>query len=81
MTGSQRAVLWIGLLMVAINLIMKWPQIRSVIFTGATSTAPGASGSSTGSSIGGAIGKAGGQVIGGINPAVPAIGSIVTKLV
>ena len=34
MTGHQRAVMWIGLIIVAMNLVMKWPTIRSVIFTG-----------------------------------------------
>jgi hypothetical protein len=36
MSGKQRAVLWIGLILVGLNLAMKWPQIRSVIFAGAS---------------------------------------------
>lgn len=34
MTGKQNAVLWIGLVIVALNLILKWPSIRAIIFTG-----------------------------------------------
>jgi hypothetical protein len=48
MTGAQRAVLWIGLLMIGLNLVMKWSAIRSVIFTGS-----GGSASSGGGILGG----------------------------
>lgn len=56
MSGQQRAVLWIGLILVALNLVGKWSQIRDIIFTGSGSTAPpdsgsGGSGGSKGPSI------------------------------
>jgi hypothetical protein len=35
MSGKQKAVLWLGLLMVAFNLAMNWAAIRNVIFSGA----------------------------------------------
>jgi len=44
MSGQQRAVLWIGLILVALNLVGKWSQIRGIIFTGSGSTAPPDSG-------------------------------------
>jgi hypothetical protein len=33
-SGHQKAVLWIGLIIVAANLVMKWPSVRSIIFSG-----------------------------------------------
>jgi hypothetical protein len=52
MTGHQKAVLWIGLIIVAANLVMKWSSIRSIIFGsssgGSTSNAnPNSGGIST----------------------------------
>jgi hypothetical protein len=46
MSGQQRAVLWIGLILVGLNLVQHWPTIKQVIFTGAgiTSGIPGSSG-------------------------------------
>lgn len=35
MNGSQRAVLWIGLILVAFNLVRRWSDIAGVIFSGA----------------------------------------------
>jgi hypothetical protein len=35
MTGQQRTVLWIGLILVGLNLVSHWTEIRSVIFSGA----------------------------------------------
>jgi hypothetical protein len=35
MTGQQRAVLWIGLILVGLNLVGHWTEIRTVIFNGA----------------------------------------------
>jgi hypothetical protein len=35
MNGKQRAVLWIGLILVALNLAKNWSSIRSIIFSGA----------------------------------------------
>jgi hypothetical protein len=37
-TGKQNAVLWIGLIIVALNLVSKWSSIRSIIFAGASAT-------------------------------------------
>jgi hypothetical protein len=54
MNGKQRAVLWLGLILVAFNLIRKWPEISAIIFTGAGTTSPPQSsggGSSGGNSI------------------------------
>jgi hypothetical protein len=50
MTGQQRAVLWIGLILVGLNLVSRWSEIRSVIFSGA----------GIGSGIGGSSGGGGG---------------------
>jgi hypothetical protein len=49
MTGQQRAVLWIGLILVGLNLVTRWKDIRSVIFSGAgiTSGIPSSGGSGT----------------------------------
>jgi hypothetical protein len=33
MSGKQRAVLWLGLLLIGLNLVSQWSQIKSVIFT------------------------------------------------
>lgn len=44
MNGKQKAVMWIGLILVAANLVMKWSSIRAIIFSGAgtaSSTSPG----------------------------------------
>jgi len=48
--GQQRAVLWIGLILVALNIVSRWAEVRSVIFNGAGLTAgiPGSSSSSSG---------------------------------
>lgn len=35
MNGQQRTVLWIGLILVALNLVGHWTEIRNVIFSGA----------------------------------------------
>jgi hypothetical protein len=54
MNGKQRAVLWLGLILIAANLVRKWPEISAIIFTGAGTTSPPASGgnsSSGGNSI------------------------------
>lgn len=63
MNGQQRTVLWIGLILVALNLVSRWGEIRSVIFNGAGIGAgigtPGSSGSGgIGSLLPGAIGGA-----------------------
>jgi len=55
MTGQQRTVLWIGLILVGINLVRHWKEISSIIFNGAGITSGIGSGSSGGSSGGGGI--------------------------
>ena len=35
MNGQQRAVLWIGLILVGLNLVSHWTEIVGVIFNGA----------------------------------------------
>jgi hypothetical protein len=49
MSGKQRAVLWLGVILIALNLVSKWSEIKGVIFTG-SSTAPSGGGSGSGSS-------------------------------
>lgn len=70
MTGQQRAVLWIGLILVGLNLVAHWQEIRSVIFTGAgiTSGISGTGGSSDSGGLGGIIGRAGIGALKGIIP-------------
>lgn len=70
MTGQQRAVLWIGLILVGLNLVARWSEIRSVIFTGAgiTSGISGTGGSSDSGGLGGIIGRAGKGALKGIMP-------------
>jgi hypothetical protein len=54
MNGSQKAVLWIGLILVALNLAMKWAEISSIIFKGASPSAfPPLSGNALPSVVGG----------------------------
>jgi hypothetical protein len=69
MTGQQRAVLWIGLILVGLNLVSHWQEIRSVIFSGAgiTSGIPGSS-DSGGGGLGGIIGGSIGGAFRGIMP-------------
>lgn len=52
MSGKQRAVLWLGIILIALNLVSKWSEIKSVIFT-SPSTAPSGGGSSSTPGIGG----------------------------
>jgi hypothetical protein len=55
MNGKQRAVLWIGLILVALNLAKRWSDIRAIIFTGAggvSSSNPNSGGISTVPGIG-----------------------------
>lgn len=35
MSGQQKAVLWIGLILVGLNLVGRWKDITKVIFSGA----------------------------------------------
>jgi hypothetical protein len=47
MSGKASAVLWIGLILVALNLISQWSTIKAVIFTGSGSKAPSGGGGIT----------------------------------
>jgi hypothetical protein len=47
MSGKQRAVLWLGIILITLNLVKNWKEISSVIFTG--SSTAGGSGSKSGS--------------------------------
>jgi hypothetical protein len=53
MNGQQRAVLWIGLILVGLNLVSHWKEIVGVIFTGSGIT--GGIGSGSSSSSGGGL--------------------------
>ena len=44
MNKYSSIVLWLGLLMIALNLVKDWSSVRNIIFQGSGSTAP-ASGS------------------------------------
>jgi hypothetical protein len=46
MSGKAAAVLWLGLILIALNLISQWSTIKSVLFTGSSSS--GSSGGSGG---------------------------------
>jgi hypothetical protein len=54
MNGQQRAVLWIGLILIGLNLVKHWSDISSVIFSGAGIGA-GIGSSSNSNSSGGII--------------------------
>jgi len=51
MTGQQRAVLWIGLILVGLNLVGHWKEITAVIFTGSGLTSGIGSGGSSGGGL------------------------------
>jgi hypothetical protein len=40
MSDQARAVMWIGLILIALNVVMRWRDIRAVIFAGASQGAP-----------------------------------------
>jgi hypothetical protein len=52
-SGKQRAVLWLGIILIALNLVSKWSEIKGVIFTSPANTGSGSSSGSSGSSGGG----------------------------
>jgi hypothetical protein len=54
MTGEQNAVLWVGLILIGLNLILQWPTIKKVLFTNTSGHTP--------SSIGGILGSGSGTV-------------------
>jgi hypothetical protein len=39
MSGKERAVLWMGLILIALNLAKRWKDIRDIIFSGAKAVA------------------------------------------
>jgi hypothetical protein len=43
MNNKERIVLWMGLILIGLNLVSNWAQIRSIIFAGAGTQAPGGS--------------------------------------
>ena len=53
MNGQQRTVLWIGLILVGLNLVGHWSEIRAVIFNGAGITSGFGSGGSSSNGGGG----------------------------
>ena len=38
MSGKQRAVLWLGVLLIGLNLVSKWGELKSVIFSSGNSS-------------------------------------------
>lgn len=45
MTNQAKAVLWIGLILIVVNLARQWSRIRTVIFTPGVPAGSGSSGS------------------------------------
>lgn len=43
MNDKERIVLWMGLILIGLNLVSNWAQIKAVIFTGAGTSTPGGS--------------------------------------
>lgn len=43
MNDKERIVLWMGLILIGLNLVSNWAQIRTIIFTGAGTQTPGGS--------------------------------------
>jgi hypothetical protein len=52
MNNKERIVLWMGLILIGLNLVSNWPQLKAIIFTGAGTVTP-AGGNSGGSGGGG----------------------------
>lgn len=51
MNSQAKTVMWIGLFLIAMNIVINWQEIRALIFTG-----PSSSGGGGGGGIGGIIG-------------------------
>ena len=51
MNGQQRAVLWIGLILVGLNLVGHWKEVAGVIFSGSGGFGIPGSGSGGGFSL------------------------------
>jgi hypothetical protein len=55
MSGKQRAVIWMGLILIAFNLARRWKDISAIIFSGAgaggTTTSPGSGNTGGGHSV------------------------------
>jgi hypothetical protein len=47
MNDKERIVLWMGLILIGLNLAANWKQIRDIIFTGSSGTVPTTPGSTT----------------------------------
>lgn len=43
MNDKERIVLWMGLILIGMNLVSNWAQIKAIIFTGAGTQTPGGS--------------------------------------
>jgi hypothetical protein len=43
MNDKERIVLWMGLILIGLNLVSNWAQIKAIIFTGSGTQAPGGS--------------------------------------
>jgi hypothetical protein len=80
MNGQQKAVLWIGLILVGLNLISQWAEIKAVIFNGAGITAgiPGSSDSGSSSGNGGLGGIIRGSIGKGIRGIMPGGGGVLS---
>lgn len=63
MNGSQKAVLWMGLILVILNL--NWSGLKQILFTGVASS-PGVLGGGSGGILGPGI--LGGGIVGGLIP-------------
>jgi hypothetical protein len=83
MDGRQKAVLWIGLIMVGFNLALNWAAIRNVIFSGASGVSGGKSGSASSDPSGGITVNPPGQGItvpfGGFPLPIPFLSTQTTK--
>jgi hypothetical protein len=44
MSGKAATVLWLGLILVALNLMSQWSTIKSVLFSGSPTSGSGSSG-------------------------------------
>lgn len=62
---KSQIILWLGLLMVVLQIVKDWPTIKATLFTPTTLSggAPASGGSGNNSAVGGAIAGAGGSVL------------------
>jgi hypothetical protein len=45
MTGKQNAVLWMGLILILLNVVSQWPAIKAILFTDSSPIQKSSSGS------------------------------------